>query len=121
MRRLLSAGALVGLALLATACGQDEAHWSGTWRTSYGTMVLHQDGTAVTGSYTFCDGTIDAEADGTRLSGTWHQRRGCDGTDSSEGPFDFELGSGETSFTGSWRYAGGGPAGEGRWTGRRSD
>lgn len=122
-RSLTSILATLCLALPLAACGagedtQDES-WSGTWSTSYGRMVLHQDGSDVTGTYTFCDGTVDATADGDRLTGTWRQRHGCDGTDMPSGSFDFQLEADGESFDGDWRYAAEGPSGDGGpWSGR---
>ncbi|WP_420640953.1 protein kinase domain-containing protein [Candidatus Leptofilum sp.] len=57
-----------------TPCGV--ATWYGNWTTNCGaagcgTMTLTQDGTEVEGSYAAGDGIIEAEADGTTLTGTW--------------------------------------------------
>jgi hypothetical protein len=128
MRRGRLLGLLVAVSCLPfVACGSaDKATsgqvakalpWAGTWTTTYGRMVLHQEGSKVIGTYTFCDGKIEGRARAAGLTGTWRQRLGCDGTDMPSGPFHFRLAPARRSFTGTWSYAG--DPRQGPWTGTR--
>jgi small-conductance mechanosensitive channel len=108
-RRLFASLALAAGVLGATASVAQEVDWSGTWETRWrdggAVLRLEQDGTTVRGSYPVLDGTLEAEARGPLLVGTWRDPSGS-------GDFVFSLAPDERSFmgrfgTGEW------------WTGRR--
>lgn len=93
---------LAGLAA-AAAGAQDTADFSGTWDTTYGLMVLYQEGTTVTGYYTLggyssVEGTVDPDG---RLTFTYREPAA-----SGEGWFD--LVDGGMRLQGRWRPDGGG-------------
>ena len=44
---------------------------AGRWLSSYGLLDLSQQGDRVTGTYSCCDGTLDGEIEGSRLSFRW--------------------------------------------------
>ncbi len=117
--------------LVAVACAATSAHafvppshgkkaarlmWAGDWVTSYGLMLLAQDGQVVVGHYVYSHppvrGEIRGEAAGRVLTFTWEEGKGGAG----EGTGTFELSEDSRSFTGTWTTStgGGGP-----WTGKR--
>ncbi len=83
--------------------------WNGTWNTTWtedgetASSISHfvQAGSNVTGLNTADNGTFNGTVSGNRLAGNW---TGVNGTESSEGPFEFVLSTDNASFTGKWAY-----------------
>lgn len=102
----------VSVAIVTTAAPARAAStWSGTWNTQWGgpptVVTLVQSGAAVTGTYTYDNGQIQGTIAGGVLRGTWTETPTRAGpTDAGE--FEWTLSAGGRSFTGRWRYAGGG-------------
>lgn len=99
------------LALVALVAAS--APWQGTWETTYGTLVLTQEGREVSGFYDLggpatIEGTVTS---GGRMVFTYHEP-----TASGEGWF--ELSGDSLAFSGMWREQGG--SGWSRWEGIRS-
>ncbi|NLP06136.1 hypothetical protein GX411_09330 [Candidatus Fermentibacteria bacterium] len=98
------ASALLLLAALAAAgggTGQGIPDFSGTWETTYGTLVLNQDGSSVSGFYLMggmCTVEGSVEASG-RLVFTYEEP-------SASGEGWFELAPDGASFSGQWRARG---------------
>ena len=89
--------------------------WSGTWETTYGTMVLYQSGNQVTGNYEHSNGIIVGTVSGNVLYGTWSEAPTYTAPDDA-GDVQLTISPSGTTFTGSWRYgSSGGWAGS--WTG----
>ena len=96
------------LALLATA------NFTGTWETTYGDMVLEQNGTSVTGWYSY--GTMST-IEGTVTEGGKMMFTYDEGTAAGRGWF--VLSESGTSFSGEWRAEG--VQGWSSWEGHRAD
>src|SRR5688572_16109763 len=105
-RRLVLALIVVALPGLVPggAQAQGPPTWTGTWADqSYGgEFQLTQDAAGrVTGSYTFCAGSITGTVSGNTLQGTWNQAQpGCSPT----GWFIFTLNATGDGFSGTWGY-----------------
>ena len=85
------------------------ALWSGKWTTTYGDLVLKQNGQEVTGTYRNI-GTINAKMkDGNRLEGTFTNN-------GSKGTFSFTLK--DDSFEGKWGW--GNSVGDETWKGNKT-
>jgi hypothetical protein len=80
--------------------------WTGTWSTDFGTMLLTQSGSHVTGSYTHDQGRLDGtlSSTGRVFTGTWNEAPTRTGPVDA-GAFEFELNPDDRSFTGRWNYA----------------
>ncbi|NPV06940.1 MAG: hypothetical protein HPY83_03120 [Anaerolineae bacterium] len=104
---IASALAVVGPSVTAqsqpTIVANATCTWSGTWDTTYGTMVLAQAGDHVTGTYTYNGGRIDGTVTGTLLSGTWSEAPDYLPPDSA-GDIEFTMAADCGSFSGRWRY-----------------
>lgn len=83
---------------------------AGTYDTSFGEMVLRQNGSTVTGTYTNGGGTIEATLSGTTLIGYWIQSNG-------RGRINFVFDATFSSFKGGWSYNEDNPAAG--WDGQR--
>lgn len=99
----LPASALLVLAALAAGGGPGRGvpDFSGTWETTYGTLVLKQDGSSVSGFYLMgglCTVEGSVESSG-RLVFTYEEP-------SASGEGWFELSSDGASFSGQWRERG---------------
>ena len=98
------AGLLLAAALLpSAACGQGRAlpDFSGSWETTYGTLVLSQEGSSVSGYYVMSgmctvEGTIDGSG---RLVFTYTEP-------SASGEGWFDLSEDGTAISGEWRADG---------------
>lgn len=95
--------AVLALAVLAAGggFGQVIPDFSGTWETTYGTLVLNQEGSSVSGFYLMggmCTvaGTVDSSG---RLAFTYQEP-------SASGEGWFELAPDGSSFSGQWRARG---------------
>jgi|GEM_PF-3130243 len=75
---------------------QNAGDFSGKWYTSYGDMVLEQDGVKVTGTYGI-DGTLEGKVSGDRLEFEWKES-----WEMGEGYF--VLSEDGESFIGRWKY-----------------
>ena len=96
---------LLALALCAAAPALGQEDFSGTWETTYGTLVLYQDGVEVSGYYTLggystVQGTVDGDG---KLVFTYTEP-------SASGEGWFVLSDDATRLEGMWR-----PEGSGRW------
>jgi hypothetical protein len=85
---------------------------SGTFSTEWGDMVLQQNGSRVTGTYTHGSGTIEGTLNGKVLTGTWKQ------TGNKNGKFRFEFNDDFSAFKGKWNYGDAEPTRDG-WTGKK--
>jgi hypothetical protein len=70
---------------------------AGIYDTSYGEMVLQQNGTSIKGTYTDGGGTIEATLSGNTLRGYWIQSNG-------RGRITFVFDATFSSFKGAWSY-----------------
>jgi hypothetical protein len=86
--------------------------WTGSWESTWGTMVFTQTGNKVTGTYTHDNGKIEGTVSGNTLTGTWSEAPTYAPTKDA-GDFVITLASDEKSFTGNWRYG----SGTGKWDG----
>jgi hypothetical protein len=77
--------------------------WAGTWDTSWGDMVLTQNGNKVTGAYTHDSGKIDGMVYGNLPVGTWGEEPSYKPTHDAGDVFFIMSQDGKT-FTGGWRY-----------------
>ena len=90
-------------------CGGD---YSGQWQTSFGSMVLAQDGDKVTGTYAYGTGaTMDGTCEKGRLNFLYHEQPATVG----EGWFELDASGGR--FSGRWREKG--KAAWGQWEGSK--
>jgi len=74
-------------------------NFGGTWKTTFGEMVLKQVGTTVSGQYTNGQGTIQGIARGDRLEFRWFEQASQKG-----GPGYFVLAPDGEAFAGEWAY-----------------
>ena len=79
--------------------------WTGQWSSDWGTMTLRQNGSHVTGTYTFYGGRIDGTAIGRTLTGTWGKAPTYVGPPDA-GPIVLQLAPSGLSFAGKWGYEG---------------
>ena len=78
--------------------------WSGTWSTTFGTMVLSQTGSNVSGSYTHDSGQIVGTVSGNVLTGTWSEAPTYSPANNDAGDVELTLSPDGNSFTGYWRH-----------------
>ena len=90
------------------------ADFSGTWETTYGRMVLSQQGNHVTGGYEYNGGKIAGNVVGNKLRGQWRETAliFC-----GSGDMEFVMSQDGRSFSGGWR--GLGSSNWTNWTGSR--
>jgi hypothetical protein len=116
MRSIVVAAVALTVVATAGAAGQS-GPWEGTWASpEWGTMVLTQSGTSVSGTYTHDAGRITGSVSGNVLTGTWTEAPTRAGPKDA-GPFRFTMSSDLRSWSGTWQYADG--SGGGNWTGTR--
>ncbi len=97
----------------------EECTWSGTWRTTYGTMTLTQAGSTVSGHYDSEEGDIQGTVVGSQLVGTWGPEPSTAHSCKS-GDLEFTMASTCNSFSGTWWYChGGARVRGGGWSGTR--
>ncbi len=92
--------ALAGAALLVASAPAvaDDPSFEGTWSTTFGDVVMTQEGRTVEGRYEQPRGsTLSGEIEGRVLKGTWRQSDG-------NGTFEFELAEDGRSFEGSYTF-----------------
>lgn len=93
-----------------------ECEWGGIWDSSFGKMVLSQNGKIVEGEYEHDEGRISGKIEGNRLSGTWYE--GYGGTVDESGDVEFIMSDDCMSFSGKWGH-GSGENWSGQWNGKR--
>ena len=91
------------------------ASFAVVWETSYGRMVLSQEGNKVTGKYDHYNGELSGMVNGKNLRGNWRQTA-LFFTDSGE--MIFEMSDDGRSFSGRWRR-GSSSSWTHNWTGTR--
>lgn len=91
-------------------------NWTGEWDTSYGALVLTQNGNTVTGTYPHDSGKITATAAGNMLYGSWAESPSYAPPNDS-GDFEFVMSDNGMSFIGHSRY--GSTDSWRSWTGNR--
>jgi hypothetical protein len=81
--------------------------WTGTFTDVYygGQFQLKQTGVSVTGSFSFCEGSLTGRVAGAELSGTWTQKFPCGGAAAGNGTFRFTMNDDLSGFTGTGFYA----------------
>ncbi|MBN1689464.1 MAG: hypothetical protein JW901_00405, partial [Dehalococcoidia bacterium] len=77
--------------------------FTGVWDTDFGDLTLKQDGSNLTGSYTYQGGKIVGTVDGLTATGTWSEADTYQ-PPRDAGDFVFTLQRGCKSFDGQWRY-----------------
>jgi len=94
--------ALFFLVFAPVAAWAEDASFQGRWETTYGVLVLSQNGTAVTGSYTYGGGTgtVAGTVEKRTLTFKYEESSGVKG----EGKF--ELNDSATRFDGTWHEEG---------------
>lgn len=91
---------------------------SGKWKTGFGTLILSQSASKVTGNYTSDDGKIEGAMEGNILKGTWSESPSYK-PPKDAGDFEFVFSEDGKSFKGKWRYGHGGSGWKGNWSGTR--
>lgn len=103
----------------ATA-GSGGCSFTGGWDTNWGEMFLVQNGSNVTGTYTYDDGRINGTVSGLTMSGMWSENADENAYEPPDNAGDaiFNLSTDCKSIDGLWRY---GSEGEysGDWSGTR--
>lgn len=110
-RRSILLALLLFTPIAAARSDTPSREFAGSWRTTYGTVVLEERDTYIVGTYANA-GSLRGRQDGTRLRFDYSDPSGT-------GSGEFALEPGDTSFTGWWR-ADGKPE-TGVWSGHRSD
>ena len=85
---------------------------AGTWKTSSGTMTLHQNGNQITGEYSHDNGRIEGILEGQTLTGRWSEAPSY-APPKDAGALEFQFSEDGNSFKGNWRYG----FEQGRWNG----
>ena len=100
---------------VSTSTNDSPSEWAGTWDSGqWGEMKLTQNGSTVTGTYTWDEGKIEGTVSGNTLRGTWSESPSYSPPDDA-GDFEFTLSSDGNAFTGQWRYGSDGEW-DGDWT-----
>lgn len=95
--------------------GAIESNFTGSWKTGWGPVVLAQEGTKLSGSYSGkFRGTLKGAVDGNEADVTWTQTNG------EHGKALFTLSADGSSFKGTWG-SGSSHTNGGSWNGTRSD
>lgn len=84
---------------------------TGNYKTDFGTMILQQNGTQVTGTYDYLGGRIEGTLNGFTLTGWWYQTNG-------KGRLIFTFNTDGSGFKGKWSYESAEPSGI--WNGTRN-
>lgn len=77
--------------------------WKGEWETNWGNMVLEQNSSLVTGTYTHDSGKINGTVSGNVLKGTWSEAPSYTAPRDA-GEIEFAMSADGKSFSGKWRY-----------------
>jgi len=83
--------------------------WTGEWDSNWGKMILTQNGTSITGTYTHDNGRISGTISGNVFTGTWSESPSYS-PPSDAGDMELTMSADGKSFTGKWRYGS-----EGSW------
>ncbi|HYE80925.1 MAG TPA: copper amine oxidase N-terminal domain-containing protein [Clostridia bacterium] len=83
--------------------------WEGEWESNWGKMVISQNGSVVTGTYTHDSGRISGIVSGNTLSGIWSESPSYMPPNDG-GDMELTMSDDGKSFTGKWRYGS-----EGSW------
>jgi hypothetical protein len=83
--------------------------WQGTWKSTFGKLVMRPQGGRLTGTYSYCGGTLVGSANGGVLTGTWVEKPNACHTNRSDpstltGSFTFTLSGDGQSFAGTWSF-----------------
>ena len=90
--------------------------WEGEWESNWGNMVITQNGTSVTGTYTHDQGRITGTVSGNTFTGTWSEAPSY-APDHDAGDMTLVMAPDGMSFAGEWRYGSSGSWGS--WEGAR--
>jgi len=83
--------------------------WAGDWDSNWGKMVITQNGSTVTGTYTHDSGKIAGTVSGNVMTGTWSEAPSYN-PPGDAGDMELTMAADGKSFTGKWRYGS-----EGSW------
>lgn len=83
--------------------------WEGEWDSNWGKMILTQNGSIVTGTYTHDKGRINGTISGNILKGTWSESPSY-APPNDAGDLELTMAADGKSFSGKWRYGS-----EGSW------
>jgi hypothetical protein len=92
------------MTVLVTGAPPVVTGWTGTWETTYGTMVLSQTGNQVTGNYEHDSGHITGTVSGNVLTGTWSEAPTYSPANNDAGDVQLTISPDGNSFTGGWRH-----------------
>jgi hypothetical protein len=92
--------------------------FAGTWKSSFGTMTITQDGSRILGDYSHDRGKIEGTIEGSVVKGKWSESPSYK-PPRDAGDFEFTLSADGTSFSGKWRYGFGTGPWKGDWKGTR--
>ena len=113
LRRLASFMFLFSVLLFAIPAFADDPDFGGRWNSTYGTMRLVQEGTRVTGTYSYSSGSsIEGTVEGDRLTFRYVEP-------AAEGEGWFVLSEDGDSLSGQWREDG--SSGWASWTATRTN
>lgn len=90
----------------------EQSSWAGNWITTFGKMILKQNGASVSGEYGNPVETLEGTTTGNRLSGTWRDSL-------STGKFEFTMTADGNAFTGTMYNDTLGDRGTQEWNGDR--
>lgn len=113
---LLAAFGPVAMAQDLSGSGGTAVNWTGTWKTTFGMLVMKQTGNVAVGRYGYRRGRLKGKVQGHRLFGRWVEGRGL--TDEYRGDFLFVMSPDGKTFRGRWGKGFGRPM-PGRWLGKR--
>jgi len=115
---LMSAAAMGGVLLPpGLSSAGDPINWSGAWQTTFGELVLRQQGNLVEGTYTYRGGRLRGEVKGNTLVGQWMEGKGE--TPEYVGDFEFVMVlPGRDRYVGRWGKGYGQPM-KGLWVGKK--
>ena len=83
--------------------------WEGEWDSNWGKMILTQNGSIVTGTYTHDNGRINGTISGNVFTGTWSESASYSPPNDA-GDMELTMAADGKSFSGKWRYGS-----EGSW------
>lgn len=77
--------------------------WQGEWDSNWGKMILTQNGSMVTGTYTHDKGKMSGTISGNIFTGTWSESPSYSPPNDA-GDMELTMAADGKSFTGKWRY-----------------
>jgi hypothetical protein len=90
-------------ASFALSCSSAPTGWTGTWSTTFETMILTQTGNQVIGDYEHDNGHIEGTVSGNVLTGTWYEAPTYSPPDDA-GDVVLTISPDGNTFSGQWRY-----------------